>query len=334
MTIHETPKIIDHQLVDKGRAIDVGGYKISREISRGANGIVYEANDPLLKRRVAIKLWTKLKADDKRNKVRQGILEARKAYQAKRSHVVEIYHAGIASNFAFVVMEYVKGISLRKYLSQDLVPLGPRVPFAYGLLDVCNKLHRDKIYHGDLHANNILLIEDDGEYHKLYDPYLHAGNFKIIDFGTSQFTGHRFSRRRHFQLIIETINELFHPLSIFELYGYAFPKGGWWGIESWDQISKWLYRYIGFLRGSLVELGYGQVENYIYDDYDDTERVVEFWCDDTWDVELSTRFVEDMRHFVERNPLLKKSIEAPHKTNRDEYVRKHQELLRYLSKKR
>ena len=91
-------KIVNNKITQNGHVIEVGDYSITREIVRGANGIVFEADDNLLDRKVAIKIWTKLKPNDRRDKIQQGIAEARKAYQAKREEVAEIYHAGITSN--------------------------------------------------------------------------------------------------------------------------------------------------------------------------------------------------------------------------------------------
>lgn len=277
-------EIIDGQVFNGTTKLYFGDYFIVREISRGANGIVYEASDDLLNRKIAIKVWTKLRANDRRDKIEQGILEARKAYGAKREYVVEIFHAGITQNHFFIVMEYVNGIPLRNFLQKEFSPLPRRLQFARLFLDTCTELHKGHIFHGDLHANNLLLVhppELDYYGNPSNGILLHGNaNFKIIDFGTSHFSSSSFSKRRHFELIISLINELAYPFSAAEIYGYAYPEG-----NSWKKIEIWLRQFLEYIRGSLIELGYKQLENYLYYEHD----AVPFW-----DVPPK-QFVENMR---------------------------------------
>ncbi len=255
-------EVVKGRVINNGVRLDLGNYEVIRELSRGANGIVYKAKDTLLGRKVAIKIWTKLKANDKRDKIQQGILEARKAYQAKREYVVEVFHAGITNNLFFVVMEYINGISLKQYIKENTVSLGRRINFAHRLLNVCGELHEDKIYHGDLHTNNILLVKTP-EYmtKKLYIYLDRNSRFKIIDFGTSHFATQEFSKKRHFRLIVATIDELLEPLSINQIYGYAYPQ-----TENWTNIKKWIRDYCNFICGGLIEIGYKELEHYHGDD--------------------------------------------------------------------
>lgn len=255
-------EVVDRRIIHNGERLEVGNYEIIKELSRGANGIVYKAQDSLLGRKVAIKIWTKLKAQDKRDKIQQGILEARKAYRAKGENVVEVYHAGITNNLFFVVMEYINGVPLRQYLKENTVSLGCRINFAYRLLNLCDELHEHKIYHGDLHANNILLVKTTTYItRKLYVWLNWNSKFKVIDFGTSHFAPEGFSKKRHFSLVRETIDELLNPLSINRIYGYAYPNN-----ENWPNIRKWMGEYCGHICGGLIEIGYKELEHYHGDD--------------------------------------------------------------------
>jgi hypothetical protein len=64
--------------------LNLSGITVERQVSEGADGVVFEASDKILNRRVAVKVWRKLKARDTRDKLRQGLLEAQKAWQAQR----------------------------------------------------------------------------------------------------------------------------------------------------------------------------------------------------------------------------------------------------------
>jgi serine/threonine protein kinase len=286
-------EVVTGHIIANGARLELGDYEIIKEVSRGANGIVFEGVDTLLARKVAIKIWTKLRANDSRNKIQQGILEARQAYQAKRENVVEVYHAGITNNHFFVVMEYINGAPLKQYLSQNIVLLPNRIKFAHALLHLCDELHEDNIFHGDLHASNILLVKTpelfteelrmrkglEYDTNKLYIYLNYNSNFKIIDFGTSHFAPQGFSKKRHFQLIIATIDELLKPLSINQIYGYAYPN-----TEDWAGIHTWIREYCGFIWGGLIDSGYKELEHYHGDE-------------PMWD-KAPHQFILNMKHFL------------------------------------
>ncbi len=70
--------VIDSKIWEKDGLIFI------KEISRGANGIVYLAEDPFLGRKVVFKIWTKLKPNDLRDKFKQGKEEAKKTWEADK----------------------------------------------------------------------------------------------------------------------------------------------------------------------------------------------------------------------------------------------------------
>jgi serine/threonine protein kinase len=238
-------KIIDQQIVHNGNKLNLGHYRIEREISRGVNGIVYSAEDTLLGRQVAIKIWTKLKAVDNRDKVQQGILEARKAYEAKSKNVIEVYHAGIESNLFYVIMEYFDGFPLKEFLKRFPPLINTRLDILFGIMGTCDALAERNIFHGDLHSENILVKRTSD---KLLTP-----EFKIIDFGTSHFTNPKFSLQRHIRLVIKLVDEVLSQFSIRKIYGYAYPK-----IENWNSISTWIDMYLKLIMPCLLKLGYSQ----------------------------------------------------------------------------
>jgi eukaryotic-like serine/threonine-protein kinase len=107
----------DRGLPRRAKLTRLGDFRIVREIGRGGMGIVYEAVQESLRRRVAVKvLATRSPLDDKD---RQRFLrEARTAGQLHHTNIVPILGAGEQDGFDFYVMQYIDGIGLDAVLSR------------------------------------------------------------------------------------------------------------------------------------------------------------------------------------------------------------------------
>jgi|HubBroStandDraft_6_1064221.scaffolds.fasta_scaffold24982_3 serine/threonine protein kinase len=107
----------DRGLPRRAKLTRLGDFRIVREIGRGGMGIVYEAVQESLRRRVAVKvLATRSPLDDKD---RQRFLrEARTAGQLHHTNIVPILGAGEEDGFDFYVMQYIDGIGLDAVLSR------------------------------------------------------------------------------------------------------------------------------------------------------------------------------------------------------------------------
>ena len=75
-------RVIDGKITREGNTLEIPGLHIRKEISRGANGIVFLAHDYILERNVAVKIWTSLRNNARRNKILQGYNETRKLIKA------------------------------------------------------------------------------------------------------------------------------------------------------------------------------------------------------------------------------------------------------------
>ena len=93
----------------------LGDFQILREIGRGGMGIVYEAIQRSLKRRVALKILPKQALLDPQQ-LQRFRREARTAAQLHHTHLVSLYGAGEEDGFHFLVMELVDGASLDKVI--------------------------------------------------------------------------------------------------------------------------------------------------------------------------------------------------------------------------
>ena len=93
----------------------IGGYEIVREIGRGGGSVVYEAMQPDLQRRVALKTYTLNPARFHEQRQRFE-LEARTASRLEHENIVSVYGSGEDSGVLFYVMQFVDGVSLMELI--------------------------------------------------------------------------------------------------------------------------------------------------------------------------------------------------------------------------
>ena len=156
-----------------GRLID-GRYQVDSRIARGGMATVYLATDLRLERQVAVKIMHGHLADDSafRNRF---IQEARSAARLAHPNVVSVFDQGEDSEMAYLVMEYLPGITLRD-LMKDFGKLTAEqtVDVLDAVLRGLAAAHEAGIVHRDVKPENVLLSDD--------------GRIKIGDFGLARAT--------------------------------------------------------------------------------------------------------------------------------------------------
>jgi len=154
-----------------GRLID-GRYQVRSRIARGGMATVYLATDQRLERRVAIKIMHGHLADDSAFKIR-FIQEARSAARLAHPNVVNVFDQGQDDDMAYLVMEYLPGITLRDLL-KDYGQLTPEqtLDILEAVLSGLAAAHKAGIVHRDVKPENVLLADD--------------GRIKISDFGLAR----------------------------------------------------------------------------------------------------------------------------------------------------
>jgi len=155
----------------------LGRYRIVREIAR-SNDIVYEAIDPQMNRRVALKellLPPHLAGAQKRERIERFYREAKAAGQLTHPNIVTIHEVGQENDRHFIAMEYLEGQSLRDILQmQGALPLRETIEIAIQLCEALSYAHAHGVVHRDVKPDNIHLLP--------------GGVVKLTDFGIARIT--------------------------------------------------------------------------------------------------------------------------------------------------
>ncbi|WP_431803950.1 Stk1 family PASTA domain-containing Ser/Thr kinase [Microbacterium sp. bgisy203] len=156
-----------------GRLVD-SRYRVRARIARGGMATVYVATDLRLERRVALKVMHGHLSDDTVFQSR-FIQEARAAARLADPHVVNVFDQGQDGEMAYLVMEYLPGITLRDLVrEQRRLSIPQTITIMDAVLSGLAAAHRAGIVHRDVKPENVLLAED--------------GRIKIGDFGLARAT--------------------------------------------------------------------------------------------------------------------------------------------------
>jgi len=146
-----------------------GRYEIVRNIGDGGMSKVYLAHDVILDRDVAIKVLNYDFANEEALK-RRFKREALSATSLTHPHIVDIFDVGEEDELHYLVMEYIEGQTLKKFI-QDNGALTPKqaLPIMQQIVSAIANAHHNGIVHRDVKPQNILMDSD--------------GDVKITDFG-------------------------------------------------------------------------------------------------------------------------------------------------------
>jgi len=152
---------------------NIGRYQIKREIGKGAMGVVYEATDPNIGRRVALKT-TRLDVhgDEAEELLRRFRNEAHAAGVLNHPNIVTIYDAGEQDGMFYIAMEYIAGTTLQSMMrSQGVIALEAAIEYTRQICAALDYAHDKGVIHRDIKPANIMITD---------------GLVKIMDFGVAK----------------------------------------------------------------------------------------------------------------------------------------------------
>jgi serine/threonine protein kinase len=158
--------------------VTLGRYQLVRLVGEGASGSVFEANDAVLSRRVAVKVLRipSLGGEFAERAQSRFLREGRIASRVRHAHVVAVHDFGVHEGVPFLVMEFVEGESLAQLLWREgPLPLARAVGILLPILSAVAELHASRVVHRDIKPGNVLLPRGD------------EARPKLADFGVSRF---------------------------------------------------------------------------------------------------------------------------------------------------
>jgi serine/threonine protein kinase len=162
----------------------LGGYRVLSVLGEGGMGVVFKAEDPRLKRLVALKV---MKPDKTANQVsrQRFIKEGESAASLQHDHIVTIYRVDEDRRIPFLAMQFLEGESLDERLRREgKLPVEEIIRIGREAADGLGAAHDKGLIHRDIKPANIWLETLPGA------PALGRGRFggrvKILDFGLAR----------------------------------------------------------------------------------------------------------------------------------------------------
>ncbi len=153
-------------------AIFDGRYQIKDTVGVGGMAIVYEALDLKTGETVALKML-KESISDNTQALRRFINESKAVAMMDHANIVKILDVSVKTEQKFIVMEYIKGITLREYMNKKVrMSWQEATAFIAQILQALDHAHMRGVIHRDIKPQNIMIME--------------GGFIKVADFGIAK----------------------------------------------------------------------------------------------------------------------------------------------------
>ncbi len=146
-------------------------YRILHKLGEGGMGEVYLAQDTILEREVAVKFLPREFEQDPLAG-RRFRREAQACAGLDHPFIAQIHEIGEEAGRSFLVMEYLRGQTLRERLAEGPIPLDDALRYAAEIAEALHAAHSENIVHRDLKPSNIMITR--------------SGHVKVMDFGLAK----------------------------------------------------------------------------------------------------------------------------------------------------
>jgi eukaryotic-like serine/threonine-protein kinase len=149
-------------------------YRVDSKLGEGGMGVVYEATDTRLGRKVAIKLLHRSVLQDA-DRMARFQREARVLASLNHANIAAIHGLEEAAGTTFLALEYVPGDTLAERLARGSLPLREVLTICRQIAEGIEAAHEQGIIHRDLKPANIKITP--------------GGQVKVLDFGLAKAAG-------------------------------------------------------------------------------------------------------------------------------------------------